>query len=91
MILDVPEAERRFDPVAQQERDDDRVPAKFRPIGPRVQIACDAEWSVMVSRAQDGLIIEHAHIDGGFRTRERTASGSWQPVEICGCDRGHAC
>ena len=56
MIPSVPEAE--WD-------SDDRVPAMFRPIGPRVEIAGGADWSLMVSRVQDGFCISHAHSDGG--------------------------
>jgi hypothetical protein len=56
MIPSVPEAE--WD-------SDDRVPPMFRPIGPGVEIARGADWSVMVSRAQDGFCISHAHSDGG--------------------------
>jgi len=56
MIRRVPEA--KWD-------SDDRVPAMFRPIGPGFEIARGADWSAMVSRAQDGFCISHAHSDGG--------------------------
>jgi hypothetical protein len=42
-----------------------RSRAKFRPIGPELEIARDADWSVTVSRAQDGFRIAHARSDGG--------------------------
>jgi hypothetical protein len=56
MIPSVPKA--RWD-------SDDRVPAKFRPIGPQVEIARSADWSIMVSRSQDGFCISHSRTDGG--------------------------
>src|SRR4051794_12982655 len=56
MIRSVPEA--KWD-------SDDRVPPMFRPIGPKVEIAHGADWSVMVSQARDGFCISHAHSDGG--------------------------
>jgi hypothetical protein len=64
MISAVSEVEQDRDVVARQERGDERVPAKFRPTSPRTEIARGAGWSVIVSRAQDGLLIEHVHSDG---------------------------
>jgi hypothetical protein len=38
----------------------------FRPIGPEVEIARSADWSIMVSRSQDGgFCISHARTGGG--------------------------
>ena len=42
-----------------------RARAMFLPIGPEVEIARDADWSVSVSRAQDGFCISHARSEGG--------------------------
>jgi hypothetical protein len=76
MILGMPEGDNGSDFVARQGRGDDRVMPKFRPLGPRAEIARGADWSVMVSRAQGGFLIEHAHSDGGSgRTIGRLPDG----------------
>src|SRR5215208_194358 len=55
MILSVREA-----------KSDDRMPAKFRPIGPAVEIARDVDWSIGVSRAHDGgFCISYGRPGGG--------------------------
>jgi hypothetical protein len=42
-----------------------RARAMFHPIGPRIEIARDADWSIEVSRAQDGFCISHTRGNGG--------------------------
>jgi hypothetical protein len=45
---------------------DDRRPPRLRPIEPRVEIGRGADWSVMVSRSQDGgFCISNTRIGGG--------------------------
>jgi hypothetical protein len=45
---------------------DQRRPPMFRPMGPEVEIARSADWSITVSRSQDGgFCISHSGADGG--------------------------
>lgn len=57
MIPDVPKPE--------WYSDYQRARARFLPIGPEGEIARDADWSISVSRTQDGFCISHARSGGG--------------------------
>jgi hypothetical protein len=69
MIPRVPEAKWDSDP---------RRPPMFRPIGPEVEIARSADWSIMVSRSHDGgFCISDARAGGGSGiSAERLVHGS---------------